>query len=101
MKKLMMSAAAFAMALGVAAASAAAEAKTKACWVYVGSIGDFGWTYEHNQGRLAVEKELGDKVETAYVENVPKPTPSAPSSAWPATAATSSSRRPSASWSRR
>ena len=58
MKKLMMSAAAFAMALGVAAASADAEAKTKACWVYVGSIGDFGWTYEHNQGRLAVEKEL-------------------------------------------
>ncbi len=72
MKKLMMSAAAFAMALGVAAASADAEAKTKACWVYVGSIGDFGWTYEHNQGRLAVEKELGDKVETAYVENVPE-----------------------------
>ena len=68
----MMSAAAFAMALGVAAASAAAEAKTKACWVYVGPIGDFGWTYQHNQGRLAVEKELGDKVETAYVENVPE-----------------------------
>ena len=72
MKKLMMSAAAFAMALGVAAAGADAEAKTKACWVYVGSIGDFGWTYEHNQGRLAVEKELGDKVDTAYVENVPE-----------------------------
>ena len=33
-------------------------------------IGDFGWTYQHDQGRLAVEKELGDKVETVFVENV-------------------------------
>ena len=25
-----------------------------------------GWTYQHDQGRQAVEKELGDKVETTY-----------------------------------
>ncbi len=44
--------------------------KTKVGFVYVGPIGDGGWTYEHNKGRLAVEEALGDKVETVYVENV-------------------------------
>ena len=60
-----------AMALGLATA-AMAEDKTKVGFVYVGPVGDGGWTYEHNQGRLAVEKEFGDKVETVYVENVPE-----------------------------
>ncbi len=46
----------------------AAANDTKACFVYVGPIGDFGWSYQHDQGRLAVEKELG--VETAYQESV-------------------------------
>ncbi len=67
MKRLLVSAAA---ALALSLTATAASAKTKACWVYVGAIGDFGWTYEHDKGRLAVEKELGDQVETAYVENV-------------------------------
>ena len=64
-----------AMAAAVAAmltVSAHAEDKLKACWVYVGPIGDFGYSYQHDQGRLEVEKELGDKVETAYLENVPE-----------------------------
>ena len=64
--KLLGLAAAFAMTLG----AASAEAKTKACFVYVGPVGDHGWTYQHDQGRLVVEKELGADVETAYVENV-------------------------------
>lgn len=42
----------------------------KVGFVYVGSIGDYGWNYAHNRGRLAVEKEFGDKVQTSYVENV-------------------------------
>jgi basic membrane protein A len=67
MKRLLVSAAA---ALALSLTATAAAAKTKACWVYVGAIGDFGWTYQHDQGRLVVEKELGDQVETAYVENV-------------------------------
>src|SRR5215468_317788 len=50
--------------------SAQAQEKLKACWVYVGPIGDFGYSYQHDQGRLQVEKELGDKVTTAYLENV-------------------------------
>ncbi len=49
-----------------------ASAKTKACFVYIGPVGDFGWTYQHDQGRQAVEKALGDKVETAYLESVPE-----------------------------
>ncbi|MDE0537615.1 MAG: BMP family ABC transporter substrate-binding protein [Rhodospirillales bacterium] len=44
----------------------------KVGFVYVGPVGDHGWTYEHNQGRLAVEKALGDKVKTSFVESVPE-----------------------------
>ena len=58
-----------AVALGLAT-SAMAEDKTKVGFVFVGPIGDGGWTYEHNKGREAVEAEFGDKVETVYVENV-------------------------------
>ena len=58
-----------AMALGLAAGAMAAD-KTKVGFVFVGPVGDGGWTYEHNQGRLAVEEAHGDKVETVYVENV-------------------------------
>jgi simple sugar transport system substrate-binding protein len=54
------------------AGAAAAQDPTKACFVYVGPIGDGGWTYQHHQGLLAVEAEFGDKVETAYQENVPE-----------------------------
>lgn len=60
-----------AMALGLAT-SAMAEDKTKVGFVYVGPVGDGGWTYEHNKGRLAVEEAFGDKVETVYVESVPE-----------------------------
>jgi basic membrane protein A and related proteins len=69
MKKLLLTLAAVA---SIAALATAAEAKTKACFIYVGPIGDFGWSYQHDQGRLALEKELGDAVETAYLESVPE-----------------------------
>ncbi len=44
--------------------------KIKIGYVFLGPIGDYGWTWAHNQARLMVDKELGDKVETVYVENV-------------------------------
>ncbi len=44
----------------------------KVGFVYVGPVGDGGWTYEHDQGRLAVEEAFGDKVETVFVESVPE-----------------------------
>ena len=47
-----------------------ANAETKVGFVYVGPIGDHGWTYRHNAGRLAVEKALGAKVKTTFVESV-------------------------------
>jgi basic membrane protein A len=68
MKKWMALAAA--LALGVSAGAANAADKLKACWVYVGPVGDFGYSYQHDLGRKAVEKALGDKVETAFLENV-------------------------------
>jgi basic membrane protein A len=68
MKKLTLALAAAAVASF--AVTAHAQDKLKACWVYVGPVGDFGYSYQHDQGRLQVEKELGDKVETAFLENV-------------------------------
>ncbi len=35
-------------------------------------MGDGGWTFAHDNGRKAVEKEFGDKVVTSFVENVPE-----------------------------
>jgi simple sugar transport system substrate-binding protein len=68
MKKWM--AMAVALALGASAGAANAADKLKACWIYVGPVGDFGYSFQHDQGRKAVEKALGDKVETAFLENV-------------------------------
>ena len=42
----------------------------KVGFVYVSPVGDAGWTYQHNLGRLAMEQALGDKVFTTVVENV-------------------------------
>ncbi|WP_070271551.1 MULTISPECIES: BMP family ABC transporter substrate-binding protein [unclassified Duganella] len=55
-----------------ASASVFAAEPLKIGFVYVGPVGDAGWTYAHDQGRLAMEKELGAKVKTTYVENVPE-----------------------------
>lgn len=60
-----------AAAIGLSASAYAAE-PLKIGFVYVGPVGDAGWTYAHDQGRLAMEKELGAKVKTTYVENVPE-----------------------------
>ncbi len=59
-----------ATALGFATTSIAADVKVG--FVYVGPVGDGGWTYEHDQGRLAVEEAFGDRVETIYQEMVPE-----------------------------
>ena len=59
-------------AIGLAGPVAAQQDSVKVGFVYVGPIGDFGWSYEHHQGLLAVEEALGDKVETTYVESVPE-----------------------------
>ncbi|MDU9004957.1 BMP family ABC transporter substrate-binding protein [Sedimentitalea todarodis] len=60
-----------AMVLGLAT-GAVAQDKTKVGFIYVGPVGDGGWTYEHDKGRQAVAAEFGDKVETTFVESVPE-----------------------------
>jgi len=48
------------------------EGKFNVAFVYVGPIGDGGWTYAHNEGRLYLEEQLGDAIHTAYLESVPE-----------------------------
>ncbi|HUF55557.1 MAG TPA: BMP family ABC transporter substrate-binding protein, partial [Thermohalobaculum sp.] len=67
MKRILTLAAAAAL---FASAAPAQDDPTKVGFVYVGPVGDHGWTYQHEQGRLAVEEEYGDKVETTFVESV-------------------------------
>ena len=62
-----------ALSLGLAFGGAAlAQDKTKICFVYVGPIGDGGWTFQHHQGALAVQEAFADKVEVQWQENVPE-----------------------------
>jgi len=63
-----------ATAAAIAFGTMAAEAKVKACFIYVGPIGDFGWSYQHHQGALEAQKNLGGEgeVELAYLESVPE-----------------------------
>ena len=55
-----------------AAAAAVKPAPLKIAFAYVGPVGDGGWTFAHDNGRKAIEKEFGDKVATSFVENVPE-----------------------------
>jgi basic membrane protein A and related proteins len=55
-----------------APAPAAKPEPLKVAFAYVGPVGDGGWTFAHDNGRKAVEKEFGDKVKTSFVENVPE-----------------------------
>jgi simple sugar transport system substrate-binding protein len=56
--------------LGLGLGASTAIAQTKVGFVYVGPIGDHGWSYQHHQALLALKEEFGDKVETTHVENV-------------------------------
>lgn len=67
LKSILGAATALALAL---AAPAFAQDPTKVGFIYVGPVGDHGWSYEHDQARQAVVAEFGDAVETTYVEAV-------------------------------
>ncbi|MDJ0950519.1 MAG: BMP family ABC transporter substrate-binding protein [Alphaproteobacteria bacterium] len=60
------------VAAGLAPGGAVAADPLKIGFVYVSPVGDAGWTYQHDQGRLEMERALGAKVETSYVESVPE-----------------------------
>ncbi len=55
-----------------ASAAPAKPAPLKIGFAYVGPVGDGGWTFAHDNGRKAIEKEFGDKVLTSFVEKVPE-----------------------------
>ncbi len=46
--------------------------KIKAAFIYVGPIGDYGWTHAHDAGRKYVQEEFKDWLETVYAESVPE-----------------------------
>src|SRR5882724_1108428 len=70
MQRIMLAAAAAMLVTGAGVVDASAQGKLKVGFVYLGPVGDFGWTYQHEVGRQAVVKALGDKIETTYLENV-------------------------------
>src|SRR5215469_14627763 len=75
MRSYVVTAAAAASLAAVAIMSAATGAekaadKLKVGFIYLGPVGDMGWTYQHEVGRQGLMKDLGDKVETTYLENV-------------------------------
>lgn len=75
MKKTILAALPVTLALLGTAASPAAQAqqtaKLKACFIYVGPVGDIGWSYAHDEARKKTEKAL-PWLETKYVESVPE-----------------------------
>lgn len=46
--------------------------KIKVAFVYIGPVGDAGWTKKHDDGRQEMEDALGDKVEVTVLENIPE-----------------------------
>lgn len=69
MRKILLAAVSGLLLAGSINAASAAD-KLKVGFIYLGPIGDLGWTYQHELARQALVKELGDKIETTYLENV-------------------------------
>ncbi|OJH41071.1 BMP family ABC transporter substrate-binding protein [Cystobacter ferrugineus] len=59
------------LALSLAGSARAEDAKLKACFVYVGPVGDIGWSHAHDEARKLTMKAL-PWLETQYVESVPE-----------------------------
>jgi basic membrane protein A and related proteins len=70
MRKILIATTAAAIAIGASLVGASAADKLKVGFIYLGPVGDLGWTYQHDVARQAMVKEFGDKVETTFLENV-------------------------------
>src|SRR3977135_1611721 len=70
MRKILIAATAVMLTAGASMFGASAADKLKVGFIYLGPVGDFGWTYQHELARQALVKEFGDKIETTYLENV-------------------------------
>ena len=54
------------------AAEPAKAEQLKVGFIYVGPVGDAGWTFAHDNGRKHIEQKFGDKIKTTFVEKVPE-----------------------------
>jgi basic membrane protein A and related proteins len=70
MRKIIIAAAALGLAFGAALSGANAQEKLKIGFIYVGPIGDMGWSYQHEIGRRAIEEAYKGRIDTSYLENV-------------------------------
>ncbi len=70
MRKILIAATTAMFTIATSLVGASAADKLKVGFIYLGPVGDFGWTYQHDLARQALVKELGDKIETTYLENV-------------------------------
>jgi basic membrane protein A len=70
-KTIFAAAAALLLASGISGDASAAD-KLKVGFIYLGPVGDLGWTYQHELARQALVKEFGDTIETTFLENVPE-----------------------------
>jgi len=70
MRKILIAATAAMLTAGASMFGASAADKLKVGFIYLGPIGDLGWTYQHDLARQALVKEFGDKIETTFLENV-------------------------------
>jgi len=59
-----------ALLIGASSFAAYAADPLKVGFIYLGPRGDFGWTYQHEVGRVAIEKQFGNKISTTFLENV-------------------------------
>jgi basic membrane protein A and related proteins len=53
-----------------AVAGASAQEKLKVGFIYVGPVGDMGYSYQHDVGRKEIEAQFKDKIDTSFLENV-------------------------------
>jgi simple sugar transport system substrate-binding protein len=63
-------AAVLAVVLLAAVGAGYGQQKLKVGFIYVGPIGDYGWTHAHDVGRRIAEQQL--PIQTLYVESVPE-----------------------------
>lgn len=62
----------FALSLGAPGAQAA-DKKLRVAFVLLGTIDDQGWNTAHHDGIEHLKRQLGDRVEVSYIENVAEP----------------------------
>ena len=70
MKRILVTVTAVGLALGAAMFAASGQQKLKVGFIYVGPVGDMGYSYQHDVGRKAIEEAFKGQVETSFLENV-------------------------------